>query len=218
MILPARLTAASLNLPSRFNHTFRVEVIIALVVFGLIGLLLIFAIIRSYTKRGRTASQKHDYTKTEATYTGVLAVIAAGLVTFSLTQNTSPHPKPQLIVNVTGFQWCWRFAYQGTPVAVTGQCVNGQIPTLVVPTGEVIRFNVSSADVIHSFWIPALRYKTFAYPNWVNSFETTIEKPGNFLGECAEFCGLYHYAMHFRVSAVTPSQFTTWLTSKEKAA
>ena len=206
------------NLPLRFNDTFRVEVIIALIVFGLIGLLLIFAVVRSYTGRGRTASQRHEYTRTEATYTAVLAVVAAGLITFSLTQNTSPHPKPRLIVDVTGFQWCWRFAYHGTPVSVTGQCVNGQIPTLVVPTDEVIRFNVSSADVIHSFWIPALRYKTFAYPNWVNSFETTISKTGNWLGECAEFCGLYHYAMHFRVSAVTPARFASWLSAKEKAA
>ncbi len=207
-----------MNLPLRFNHTFRVEVTIAIVVFSLILLILLFAVVRSYTRWGRHASQKHDFTKTEASYTALLAVVAAGLVTFSLTENTSPHPKPQVQVNVTGYQWCWRFAYQGTPVSVTANCVNGKIPTLVVPTGEVVRFNVTSADVIHSFWIPELRYKTFAYPNWVNHFETVISHTGNWLGECAEFCGLYHYAMHFRVSAVTPAQFTTWLTGEEKAA
>ena len=207
-----------MNLPLRFNHTFRVEVTIAIVVFSLILLILLFAVVRSYTRWGRHASQKHDFTKTEASYTALLAVVAAGLVTFSLTENTSPHPKPQLQVNVTGYQWCWRFAYQGTPVSVTANCVDGKIPTLVVPTGEVVRFNVTSADVIHSFWIPELRYKTFAYPNWVNHFETVIHRTGNWLGECAEFCGLYHYAMHFRVSAVTPAQFTTWLTGEEKAA
>ncbi len=207
-----------MNLPLRFNHTFRVEVTIAIVVFSLILLILLFAVVRSYTRWGRHASQKHDFTKTEASYTALLAVVAAGLVTFSLTENTSPHPKPQLQVNVTGYQWCWRFAYQGTPVSVTANCVDGKIPTLVVPTGEVVRFNVTSADVIHSFWIPELRYKTFAYPNWVNHFETVIHHTGNWLGECAEFCGLYHYAMHFRVSAVTPGQFTSWLTGEEKAA
>ena len=206
-----------MNLPLRFDHTFRVEVIVALVVFSLILLVLLAAIVRSATRWSR-ASQRHEFTRTEASYTAVLAVVAAGLITFSLTENTSPHPKPQLQVNVTGYQWCWRFAYQGTPVSVTAPCVNGDIPTMVIPTGEVIRFNVSSADVIHSFWIPALRYKTFAYPNYVNSFETVVEQPGNWLGECAEFCGLYHYAMHFRVAAVAPAQFTAWLAVQEKAA
>lgn len=205
-----------MNLPLRFDHTFRVEVIVASVVFGLIGLALLFAVTRSFTRWGR-ASQTHEFTKTEASYTAILAVVAAGLITFSLTENTSPHPRPQLVVNVTGFQWCWRFAYQGTSVSVTGNCVNGQIPTMVVPTDEVIRFNVSSADVIHAFWVPALRYKTFAYPNFVNSFEAKIAHPGNWLGECSEFCGLYHYAMHFRVAAVSPAQFTSWLHGQQAA-
>lgn len=202
-----------MNLPLRFDHTFRVEVIVACVVFGLIGLALLVAIVR--TGLGGRATQRHDFTKVEVSYTAVLAVVTAGLITFSLTENTSPHPKPQVTVNVTGYQWCWRFAYQDTGVSVTADCVNGHLPTLVIPTHEVVRFNVSSADVIHSFWIPELRYKTFAYPNFVNSFETTVTKTGNWLGECSEFCGLYHYAMHFRVQALAPADFTSWLHRQE---
>ena len=207
-----------MNLPLRFDQTFRVEVIVAIVVFGLILLFLLVAILRSFTARGRRAWPKHEFTKTEASYTAILAVVAAGLVTFSLTQNTSPDPPPKLVVNVTGYQWCWRFAYQGTKVSVTANCVNGQIPTLVVPTGEVVRFNVTSADVIHAFWVPHLRFKTFAYPNFTNTFETTIKSPGDWLGECSEFCGLYHYAMHFRVQAEAPATFDAWLHRQEGAA
>ncbi|MGH3494446.1 MAG: cytochrome c oxidase subunit II [Sciscionella sp.] len=200
-----------MNLPLRFDHTFRVEVIIAIVVFGLILLALLFAIVRSFTKSGRRPWPRHEFTKAEVSYTAVLAVVTAGLVTFSLTENTSTVVAPKVTVNVTGFQWCWRFAYPGTGVSVTADCVDGRLPTMVVPTGEVIRFNVTSADVIHAFWVPHLRFKTFAYPHFTNTFETTVAEPGNWLGECSEFCGLYHYAMHFRVKAVPPASFQTWL-------
>ncbi|HET9078096.1 MAG TPA: cytochrome c oxidase subunit II [Acidimicrobiales bacterium] len=206
------------NLPARFDHTFRVEVVIAAIVFGLVLLVFLAALIRSATARGRTASQKTGYKKTEAAYVSVVAVVAAALITFSLTQNTSPHPKPSLTVKVTGFQWCWRFAYQGTRVSVTANCVDGRLPTLVVPTGEPVRFDVTSADVVHSMWIPYLRYKLFAYPNYVNSFETTFARPGSWEGECAEFCGEYHYAMHFTLEAMTPAAFRSWLHSKEARA
>ena len=203
------------SLPLRFNHTFRIEVIVASVVFGLIGLILLYAILRSFTARGRRPWMRHDFTRMEASYAAILAVVAAGLVTFSLTENTFLHRPARLVVHVTGFQWCWRFAYGGTPVSVTADCVNGDIPTLMVPTGEVVRYDVTSADVIHAFWVPHLRFKTYAYPNYTNSFEDTISKPGKWMGECSEFCGLYHYAMHFELEAVPPAQFTAWLHHKE---
>jgi heme/copper-type cytochrome/quinol oxidase subunit 2 len=84
----------------------------------------------------------------------------------------------------------------------------------VVPTGETVAFRVTSADVIHSMWIPALRFKLFAYPGYVNSFEATIPRAGSWEGECAEFCGQYHFAMHFTLRAVPPDQFSSWLRAK----
>jgi cytochrome c oxidase subunit II len=207
-----------MNLPARFDHTFRVEVIIASIVFGLVLLVFLAALIRSFTSRGRHASQKTSYKKTETLYLSIVAAVAGFLIWFSLTQNTSAHAKPAMTVKVTGYQWCWRFAYQGTGVSVTADCVDGHLPTLVLPTGEPIAFQVTSADVIHSMWIPYLRFKLFAYPNYVNSFETMLHATGSFEGECAEFCGLYHYAMHFVLRAVTPSQFASWLRAQQMPA
>lgn len=207
-----------MNLPARFDHTFRVEVVIAAVVFGLVLLVFIGALVRSATSRGRMASQKTSYKKTEAIYLSVVAVMAVFLIVFSISRNTSSGPKPFMTVKVTGFQWCWRFAYQGTDVSVTADCVDGHTPTLVVPTGEPIRFEVTSADVIHSVWIPYLRYKLFAYPNYVTSFETTFHQTGSWEGECAEFCGEYHYAMHFTLQAMTPAGFQSWLRAREAPA
>ncbi len=144
----------------------------------------------------------------------VVAAVAAFLVVFSFTQNRSAHRTPALTIKVTGFQWCWRFAYRGTGVSVTANCVDGHLPTLVVPVGELVAFQVTSADVIPSMWIPSLRFKLFAYPDYVNTFETAVPRTGSWEGECSEFCGQYHYAMHFTLRAVTPSEYRSWLHSQ----
>lgn len=202
-----------MNLPARFDHTFRVEVVIAFVVFGLVVLVLLASVVRSFTPWGRKASQKTEYKKTEIFWTSMVAAVMVFLVTFSITQNTTAKAKPAMTVRVTGYQWCWRFAYPGTGVSVTADCVNGHLPTLEVPTGEVIRFQITSADVIHAMWVPHLRFKMFAYPDWTNTFETTFNQAGTWEGECSEFCGQYHYAMHFRLHAVDGTQFQSWLRS-----
>ncbi|MDE3205833.1 MAG: cytochrome c oxidase subunit II [Acidobacteriota bacterium] len=202
-----------MNLPARFDHTFRVEVVIAFVVFGLIVLVFSASIVRSFTARGRTASQKTSYKRTEVFWTSLVAAMMIFLVTFSFTENRSTTSAPAMTVDVTAFQWCWRFEYPGSGVSVTADCVNGDLPTLEVPSGEAIRFRIVSADVIHAMWIPHLRFKMFAYPNWTNTFENTFPEPGTWLGECSEFCGQYHYAMHFRLTVTTPAGFHSWLQS-----
>lgn len=189
--------------------------VIAIVVFGVIALVFLASVIRSFTSRGDHASQKAEYKKTEIFWTSLVGATMVFLVTFSLSHNTSSHAKPDMTVHVTAFQWCWRFGYPGTGVSVTADCVNGQLPTLVVPTGEDIRFQVVSSDVIHSMWVPYLRFKMFAYPDWTNTFQTTFRQTGTWDGECTEFCGQYHYAMHFHLHAVTKAQFRSWLKSQE---
>ncbi|HMC39100.1 MAG TPA: hypothetical protein VKI19_05515 [Acidimicrobiales bacterium] len=206
-----------MNLPARFDHTFRIEVTIAVVVFGVITVAFLFAILRSFTRRGRQASQKPSYKKAEAVYVSVVAAAAAGIATLSLTENRTTYPRPALTVDVTGFQWCWRFTYEGTPVTVSGNCVDGGLPVLELPTGEPIAFHVRSNDVVHSMWIPALRFKLFAYPGFVNTFETTIPTAGRFDAECAEFCGQYHFAMHFTLVAVAPARFSSWMAQQQTA-
>jgi cytochrome c oxidase subunit 2 len=206
------------NLPVRFDHTFRVEVTIAFVVFGLVAVAFLLALVRSMTERGNRASPKTSYKKTEMIYVSLVSALAIFLVVFSLAQNRSPDPKSAMTVNVTGFQWCWRFVYVGTAVSVTADCVDGSVPTLVVPAGEVVKFDVTSSDVIHSMWIPSLRYKLLAYPNFVNTFETTFHQTGSWTGECAEFCGLYHFAMRFRVQVLPAGQFRAWLQARGGSA
>ena len=198
-----------------FARLFGLDAAIAGVVFGLVAGTLMIAMLLSWHRRraGKDPSRRSEARRVELAYLGVLSGVAVFLVVASLTANAreSAGPKPALRVEVTGFQWCWRFDYAGQPVTVTARCQGGPVPTLVLPAGRPVRLDVTSADVIHAFWVPYLRYKTYAYPGHVNSFTVTLARPGRWQGRCAQICGLYHYQMDFWVQAVPPARFGRWL-------
>jgi cytochrome c oxidase subunit 2 len=176
-------------------------------------------------------------------------------------------PNPEVVVDVTAFQWNWKFGYQkinfrdGTltydgadparkaameskPEGVDkhGQELVGavrglnpedrrylnfdnvetlgsstEIPILVLPTGKRIEFQIASADVVHSFWVPEFLFKrdVMPYPTANHSdniFQITeINKTGAFVGRCAEMCGTYHSTMNFEVRVVEPNDFKAYL-------
>ena len=113
-------------------------------------------------------------------------------------------------IRVTAFQWGWRFDY-GSGIRVIGN--NRRTPTLVVPEGELVRFTLTSRDVIHSFWIPEERFKRDAMPGRVSDFGLVFDSTAS-TGRCAEYCGLYHSNMDFHVEPVTPAEFSDWLSRK----
>ncbi|RCG17389.1 cytochrome c oxidase subunit II [Streptomyces diacarni] len=90
------------------------------------------------------------------------------------------------------------------------------MPTLVVPTGRTVRINLTSLDVIHSLWVPALRYKMDAFPDHTNSFTFTVDKEGRWIGRCAEFCGDRHHAMEFWLKAVSPEEYDDWVSQHQQ--
>jgi cytochrome c oxidase subunit II len=112
---------------------------------------------------------------------------------------------------VVGFQWQWQFSYGGTPVVVTG--VPGKDPVLVLPTGRTVRLELSSPDVVHSFWVPHFIEKRDLIPRVDNAIDVRVTQPGQWAGVCSEFCGLDHTKMRFRVQAVPGPQFDSWLAS-----
>ena len=118
--------------------------------------------------------------------------------------------EPAATIDVTAFQWGWRFDY-GDGVQVVGNAE--RVPTLIVPSGELVRFNLTSRDVIHSFWIPAERFKRDAFPDRVSHFGLVFGDSAS-AGRCAEFCGLDHYRMDFNVTPVSPEAFEHWLTER----
>jgi cytochrome c oxidase subunit 2 len=201
---------------SAFAQLFTQDAIIASVVFCLVAAALGGAVVASRRRRGRgqPASPRTEANRVEIGYVAVLAGIVVFLVVTGFMANARDFPdppKPAITVQVTGYQWCWRFAYQGTRAAVTGQCQGGSLPVLVVPAGEQVRLDVTSADVIHAFWVPYARYKMYAYPGRVNAFTITFPKVGRWTGRCAQLCGLYHFDMDFYVQAVPPAAFAAFL-------
>lgn len=200
---------------SAFAQLFTQNVTIASVVFGLVVLAMAVALVLGWRRRrrGQAASRRAEANKLEIGYATVLAGIVAFLVITGFMANAKDFsdPAPAVAVRVTGYQWCWRFSYEGTPVTVDGQCQSGQPPVLVVPAGVPVRLDVTSVDVVHAWWVPYLRVKTYAYPNHTNSFTVTIPRPGQWIGRCAQLCGIYHYNMDFYVRAVPPAAFRTFL-------
>jgi cytochrome c oxidase subunit II len=139
-------------------------------------------------------------------------------------------PHPDVVVNVTGFQWSWEFQYpqykvrsEFGDVTDIGPQWNGtvpgnenQLPLLEIPIGETVRFNLTSTDVIHSFWIVPFEFKRDVIPDHPNHFEVTPTTSYSGIGRCTELCGLYHSRMLFRVKIVPAAQFRQWILSQQK--
>jgi cytochrome c oxidase subunit 2 len=163
----------------------------------------------------------------EVVYTIIPFVIIAVLFFFTVsTQNRVQErsDNPDLTVAVNAFKWNWQFVYPdttdangGEPVSTVGSST--EIPILVLPTDQKIRFEVASADVIHSFWVPEFLFKLDIIPGNENGrdnvFEVTIREEGAYVGRCAELCGTYHAFMNFEVRSVSPADFQAYMSARE---
>lgn len=206
-----------------FGHVFGIEAAVASAVFVLVAATITVAALGSRRRRRADAapSQVSENDRLEFGYLAVVAVVAAALVILSFASNaretSDPPARPALTVRVTSFQWCWRFTYLGRAVTVTGQCAGHVEPTLVLPAHKLVRIEVTSTDVIHSFWVPYLRFKLDAFPGHVGSFVLTLAHTGRWAGRCAQFCGLFHFQMDFYVKGVSPPAFSRWIDQRAKA-
>jgi cytochrome c oxidase subunit II len=114
----------------------------------------------------------------------------------------------KMTINVTGHQWFWEVRYPGTQ-AVTANEIH-------IPARTPVKVVLTTADVIHSFWVPELNKKVDAMPGHPNTLLLYADNPGVFRGECAEFCGLQHAKMGMRVYADPPGRFRAWLANQAK--
>jgi len=113
---------------------------------------------------------------------------------------------------VTAFRWQWEFDYPGSGVRVIG---GPDVPAeMVVPAGEPIHIVLTATDVAHAFFVPAFLFKRDAIPGRVNEFDVTINEPGAYGGQCAEFCGVFHDRMLLTVRAVTRPDYDAWLAAQ----
>jgi cytochrome c oxidase subunit 2 len=192
------------------------SLVVGVFVWGLIG----WVVIRYRARRkGDVPKQTRYNLPIELLYTLIPFLIIGVLFFFTVrAQNTVNHKveEPDVTINVVGQKWSWTFNYMEAGDPRIGAVVHeaGTIertPDLYLPVGKTVRFNLQSADVIHSFWIPNFYYKLDVIPGHPNSFDVTPTEKGQFLGKCAEFCGTYHSAMLFNVKVVDESEYVTYL-------
>jgi cytochrome c oxidase subunit 2 len=199
---------------SRFADLFSVyewlTMVVAAIVFGLV----LFAIVR-YRRRGDAYPRAKDKrTVAESVYVLVLAVIAIALVTLTFRtehKTDAVASSGGVRVDIVAFQWQWLFTYPDYGRQVLG--TTERVPTLVIPVQTVVRFDGVSRDVIHSFWVPAARFKRDEFPKQHTRFDLTFDRVGTYIGRCAEFCGLRHTNMSFFVRVVPRDAFDRWVHS-----
>ncbi|HEY5210044.1 MAG TPA: cytochrome c oxidase subunit II [Stellaceae bacterium] len=118
----------------------------------------------------------------------------------------APPTKPGLTIEVTGQQWWWKARYLSDDSSRILTTAN----EFHIPTGVPVRVRLIGADVIHSFWVPALAGKTDTIPGQTNITWIEANIPGRYEGQCTEYCGLQHGHMQFYIVAQSPAEFRAW--------
>jgi cytochrome c oxidase subunit 2 len=195
------------------------SVVVGLLIGGLVWGLIVYAALRYRRRNDDIPTQTQYLVKLEILYTVVPVIIVAVLFAFSWrTQNEvdALTHDPAVTIDVRGFQWQWQFHYRDDNVTVTG--VPGKEPTMVLPVDRTTRVILTSPDVIHSFYVPGFLFKRDVIPGIVNKIDVTPRDIGTYDGRCAEFCGLDHAKMTFRVRVVSLTDFRSWIAEQAGAA
>jgi cytochrome c oxidase subunit II len=198
----------------RINASYKLIALLTGIIFVLVeGTLIWFIVKYRRRNRPRTAEgpQVHGATRLELIWTAAPVIILAGIISFVLYKlpgiENVPAAKAQggpLRVRIDGHEFYWQFTYPNGAVSIN---------ELHVPVNKVVRVDIHSQDVDHSWWIPSLQGKFDAIPGKANHTWFTVDRPGTYEGQCGEFCGVFHEAMAARVVAEDQSAYTTYLAS-----
>jgi cytochrome c oxidase subunit 2 len=200
--------------------------IITLFVAGLIA----WIVIRYNAKSNPIPAKFSHNTTIEIIWTVVPVIILMVIAIFSfrLLFAYNDMPKPYMTVKATGYQWYWGYEYPDQKISeITSlpltkeQAEAKKVPyllaadkPLVVPVNQVVRVQVTGADVIHAFALPAFGLKTDAIPGRLNETWFKAEKVGTYYGQCSELCGVDHSNMPIEIKVVSQAEFDAWVKSK----
>ena len=205
-------------------------VAIGAVVYGVMA----YSIVKHRRSKGHQAAQFHESTTAEFIWTLVPLVILIAMAIPSSKaliklENTG---SADMTVKITGYQWLWKYDYLHEDVGFYSALATPREEIydlqskgehyllevdneLVLPINRKIRFLVTSADVLHAWWVPELAVKKDAIPGFINETWTRIDKPGVYRGQCAELCGRGHAFMPVVVRAVEEDEYEQWLAQKK---
>jgi cytochrome c oxidase subunit 2 len=193
------------------DSLFRTTVFWATIVFVLVEGALVYAIFKF---RGRPDDpeprQTHGSTLLEISWTIIPALILAVIAvpTVKTIFKTSDYATGDVVtIEVLGHQWWWEFRYPSLGVVTANE--------LHVPVGKTVNLRMTTADVIHSFWVPQFAGKRDVFPGRHNPLWFKAEVTGIYSGQCAEFCGIQHARMGFRVISQSPEEFQAWADSQK---
>jgi cytochrome c oxidase subunit 2 len=199
----------------KIMHLWWGMLVAAAVVFG--GALLLLAIAyRRRTREGLPGVGKDEDVSTGLVVAfGVLIPVTCLLILFFIADigvvNATSSPKPgqtRMNISVVGHQWFWEVRYPGT-TAVTANEIH-------IPVKTPVNVRLTSADVVHSFWVPELNKKVDMLPGHPNRLLLYADRVGVYRGQCAEFCGLQHAHMSMAVYADPPAKFKAWLANMSR--
>lgn len=209
---------------------FWICVVIGIVVFGA----MFYAMFHFRKSRGAVAKNFHSHTVLEIAWTIVPAIILV-LMAVPATRvmlNMYDEDKEDVTIKITGYQWKWHYEYIEDGVSFFSNLstpadqLHNQAPKskdylrevdhpLVVPIHKKIRFLVTSNDVNHAWWVPDLGIKRDAIAGFINEAWTRIDKPGAYVGQCAELCGVNHAFMPIVVIATTDQGYKDWIAQQK---
>jgi len=208
-------------------HNWLLGTITVITLFVLV--LLIMVVVKFNARANPVPSRTTHNTLIEVAWTliPVLILVAIAVPSFRLLFQELDIPKADLTVKATGKQWYWSYAYPDNGkfefdsllAADKQPRLLGVDNEMVVPVNKVIRVQVTGADVIHAFAMPAFGVKIDAIPGRLNETWFKATKTGMFYGQCSELCGKDHAFMPIAVRVVSDQEFATWVeTAKKKYA
>jgi cytochrome c oxidase subunit 2 len=208
-------------------YNFLTYIIVAITLF--VVALLVIVMVKFNAKANPVPSKTTHNTLIEVAWTIIPVMILVGIAvpSFRLLFEELDVPKADITVKATGKQWYWSYAYPDNGkfefdsllAADKQPRMLGVDNELVVPVNKVVRVQVTGADVIHSFAVPAFGIKIDAIPGRLNETWFKATKTGMFYGQCSELCGRDHAFMPIAVHVVSDQEFAAWVeTAKKKFA
>jgi len=201
-------------------ETFLVTFWVSVAIFAVVGGMFLYALVKFRAPGGEVPpdyplpDQGHGNPLLEigVIFVSILliGIVAVPTVYGVLYAGTVPEGQKALRINVTGYQWWWKFEYPELGV-VTGNEAG-------IPVGRPVEFHVQTADVLHSFWIPRLGGKMDLTPGQDDWIWLQADKPDVYWGQCTEFCGESHAFMRMRVQAFEPDAFDKWVVAQKANA
>ena len=216
-----------------YNMHFFVLVIMALITLFVLALLL-WVGYRYSEKKNKIPSKRVHNTFIEILWTAipVLILVVISIPSFKLLYKQDVIPEPDLTIKAIGYQWYWgyeypdhgNFAYEAFMLQSEDEVEDNRpfkrmLTTdtrVVVPVNKIVRVQVTAADVLHSWAVPALGVKTDAVPGRLNETWFKADKTGIYYGMCSELCGVNHQSMPIEIHVVSDNEFSAWVEESQK--